>query len=92
MQRELIQDLLAYFYADNGIVASTQSERLQRVFNVLADLFVRFVLQKNTWNTEIIEFHPCHMPGIILVVEYERQVTGMGPNYWERQRMRVQCP
>ena len=31
----LKQDLAAYFYADDGLVASTQPERIQRAFDVL---------------------------------------------------------
>ena len=36
-----IWDLAAYFYAGDGIVASTQPERLQSSFDVLAGLFDR---------------------------------------------------
>ena len=44
----LIQDLLVYLYSYNGLVMSTQLERLQRVFDVLADLFDQVIIQKNT--------------------------------------------
>ena len=43
-----IQDLVAHFYANDGIFASTQPKRLQRAFGVLADLFNRVGLQVNT--------------------------------------------
>ena len=43
-----IIDLVAYFYANCGLVASTQPERLQRAFDVLTGLFDRFVLRTNT--------------------------------------------
>ena len=35
-----IQDLVAYFYANDGLVASTQPERLQRLFGVFSGLFL----------------------------------------------------
>ena len=47
----LIQDLSAYFYADDVLVTSTQMMRLQRAFNVLTDLFDRVVLRTNTCKT-----------------------------------------
>ena len=57
-----IIDLEAYFYADDGLVASTQSERLQRVFDVLTGLFKRVVLCTNMVNTVGMVCHPCHAP------------------------------
>ena len=55
--------LEAYFYADDGLVASTQPERLQRAFDVLTGLFNRVVLKKNTENTAVMVCQPCHAPG-----------------------------
>ena len=46
-----IIDLAAYFYANDGLVASTQPERLQRVFDVLTGIFYCVVLRKNTAKT-----------------------------------------
>ena len=40
--------LAAYFYSDDGLVESTQPERLQRAFDILTDLFNRVGLRK-TW-------------------------------------------
>ena len=46
-----IQDLLEYFYANNDLIASTQLERLQRVFDVLAALLNQVGLQTNARET-----------------------------------------
>ena len=51
-----IQDLAAYFYVDDGLVVSTRLKRLQMVFDVLADLFNRVGLRKNTQNTVSIVY------------------------------------
>ena len=48
----------AYFYADNKLVASTKPERLQRDFDVLADLFYWVGLQTNMRKTVSMEFQP----------------------------------
>ena len=42
-----IIDLAGYFYANDGLVASTRPERLQRVFDVLSSLFDPVVIRKN---------------------------------------------
>ena len=41
-----IIDLAAYFYANNGLVALAQPERLQRAFEVLTSLFNWIGLKK----------------------------------------------
>ena len=74
-----IRDLAVYFYAGNGIFASTQPERLQRAFNLLTGLFEQVFLRTNTWKTVSITFQPFHAPGRMLVMAYERQTTGTGP-------------
>ena len=43
----LVQDLAAYFYANNRIVMSTEPERLQREFNIITDLFSQVVPRMN---------------------------------------------
>ena len=88
----LIQDLTAYFYADNRLVMSTQLKRLQRALNVLTNLFNQVGLWKNKRNTVSMACQTRHTPVRMSVVVYGRRVTGMGQNYWERQRMQVQCP
>ena len=47
--RETFQELPVFFYADDGSVASPQTERLHRAFNILTDLFGQVGLCKNVW-------------------------------------------
>ena len=58
-----IIDLVEYFYADDGLGASTQPDRLQRAFDVLTGLFNRVILRTNTANTVGMVCHPFHAPG-----------------------------
>ena len=58
-----IIDLVAYFYADNDLVVSTQPERLQRAFDVLTGLFDQVDLQTNTADTFGMVCQPCNAPG-----------------------------
>ena len=88
----LIQYFVPYFYSDNGLAASTQPERLQRVFTVLIGLFCQFGLRTNTRKTVSMACQPCHMPGSILVVVYVRLRRRTGLTFWEWHRMLVQCP
>ena len=87
-----IQARVAYLYANDGIFALTQLDRLKRVFDVLADLFDRVGLHKNKGKTVSMAFQPCHTPGRMSEVAYEKRATGTGLTYQERQRMLVQFP
>ena len=55
---ESIKDLAVLLYADDGMVASPRTERLQGEFNVLADLFNRVVICTKVWKTLIMAYHP----------------------------------
>ena len=57
-----IIDLAAYLYDDDGLVASTQPERLHRSFDVLAGLFDHVSLRKNMANTVVMVCQPRHTP------------------------------
>ena len=74
----LIWDLAEYFYANNGIVASNQPERLQREFEVLTGLLDRVGLRKNTRKTVIMACHPFHTPGRMSMEAYGRLTVGTG--------------
>ena len=52
-----IRDLSAYFYANNGLVASTQLEKLYQEFDALTGLFYRVCLRKNTKKKVSIDYH-----------------------------------
>ena len=87
-----IWDLAAYFYAYNGLITSTQTERLQRAFAILTGLFDRVGLRTNTRKTASMACQPCHASGKMSVEAYERRTTGTGPTFWDRYRRRVHCP
>ena len=87
-----IQDLMAYFYADHGLIALTHLERLQKAFNVLTGLFNWVGLRNNMRNMVSIACQPCHTPGRMSLAAYEQRTIGMGPIFWERQWRRVACP
>ena len=81
--------LTSYFYANDGLVASTQPERIHRAFDLLAGLAV---LQKNMTKTVGMAFHPYHVSGGMPEAAYAQRVTGKGPMFWQCQRMQVECP
>ena len=61
----LVQDLVAYFYAGDVIVTLTQTEILQRAFDVLTDLFDRVGLWTNMRKANRMACNPCHMNDIM---------------------------
>ena len=56
-------DLAAYFYANNGLVASTQPERIQTEFDVLTSPFDQVGLHTNTAKMVGMVYQPCHASG-----------------------------
>ena len=57
----------------NGLVESTQPEKLQRAFGILTDLFVQVSLWTNNSNMLSMDFQTCHAPGRMSVDAYDRQ-------------------
>ena len=79
------------FYADDGMVASSDPRWLQWAFNALVGLFERVVLCTNVVKMVRMTFRPCPAAGNQLEVAYGRKMTGEGPTYHERQKERVEC-
>ena len=77
-----VQWLEAFFYADDGILASPRSARLQATLDVLTGLFDRVGLQTNVKKTVGIVFQPCRMAGVHSEAAYERifRVLVVNPN------------
>ena len=81
----------ALFYADDGMVASSDPDWLQGAFNALVGLFDRVGLQKNVGKTVSMVCHPCKAAGNITQAAYGKRLTGEGESYKEWQRDRVEC-
>ena len=71
---------------------SPRTERLQRSFGVLIDLYNRIGIQTNVRKMAIMVCRTCHTPDGLLEAAYEQHVTGIGPSYQEWLRCRVQFP
>ena len=68
-----------YFYADNGMVASSDSAWLQGAFNALVGLFDRVGLRTNGWKSVSMVCHPClAAAGKITQEAYGRRLTRGG--------------
>ena len=81
----------ALFYADDGMVASSDPRWLQGAFNTLVSLFDRVCLRKNVGKTVGMVCHPCQAAGNLSTAAYGRRVTGVGPTYRERLKGQVDC-
>ena len=49
--RQDVQQLVTYFYADDGLLALTRETRLQWMYDTLTELFDRLVLHTNVAKT-----------------------------------------
>ena len=80
------------FYADNGVVASSDPAWLQGAFSALVAIFNRVGLRTNVRKTVSMACHPCWAgAGNRTEAGYSRRLTGVGNTYTERQRERVAC-
>ena len=85
-----IIDLAEYFYVDDGLIPSTQPDMLKSDFDVLASLFGRVGLQKNTTNTVGMVCQHCHAPGAMSEEAYKIRTTGKLTTFQEHQWSRVE--
>ena len=82
----------AVFYADDGMVVSSDPAWFQGAFSALVAIFNRVGLQTNVGKTVIMACHPCWAgAGNRTKAGYSRRLTGVGKTYAERQRERVAC-
>ena len=79
------------FYADDGMVASSDPRWLQWAFTTLVGFFDRVGLNTNTGKTVSMICRPCTAVGNQLVEAYGRKMTGEGLTYLDRKRERVEC-
>ena len=81
----------ALFYADDGMVASSEPRWLQWDFDTLVSLFERVGLRTNVGKKVRMVYRPCQAAGTQSAASYGRKMTGEGPTYGERQKELVQC-
>ena len=81
----------ALFYANDGMVASSDPGWLQGAFNTLVGLFYSVGLWINAGKTVGMVYHPCQVDRNLTTEAYGRRVTGVGPTYRERLKGQVAC-
>ena len=78
------------FYANDGMVVSSDPTWLQGAFTTLVGLIDRVGLRKNVEKTVSMFCHPCQAgAGNRIEEAYERRITGEGRSYAKRQRERI---
>ena len=81
----------ALFYADDGMIASTDPRWLQWDFTILVGLFDRVGLKTNQRKTVSMACWPCSAAGNRLEQSYMHTMTGKGLSPRERKREQVTC-
>ena len=79
------------FYADDGMVTSSDPRWLKRAFSTLVGLFDRVGLWTNARKTDGMVCHPFQAVDTQLQVAYGRRMTGEVRSYRERQRGGIHC-
>ena len=65
-----------FFYADDGVVNSTDLGWIQTAFDTMTILFDRVGMRKNIKKTVGMVCHPCQAPGVRADKDYTWQITG----------------
>ena len=81
----------AFFYEDNGMVASNNLGWIQTAFDMLTGILDRVGLRKNFRKTVGMVCQPCRADGVWADKAYKRRMMGYGRSYQERHRERVRC-
>ena len=81
----------ALFYANNGVVASTDPGWLQSEFDFMMGLFDQVGLHTNVRKTVGMVFRTCQAAGVRAEKAYTRRMTGEGSSFKVRQQERVIC-
>ena len=79
------------FYADDGMIASSEPGCLQGAFRTLLGMFDWVGLRTNVRNMVRMFFCPCQAAVNNLEAAYEWRTMGVELSYQERQQVRVQC-
>ena len=78
-----------FFYAENGMVASTNPGWLKNAIEIMPGLLGQVGMQTNVRKTVGMVCQPCWAVGVQADKAYKRRMTGEGRSYQERQRERV---
>ena len=81
----------ALFYADDGMIASSNPQWLQWAFTQIVGLFDRVGLNTNINKTVSMTCRPCTAAENQSEEAYGRIMTGEGLTFRERKRERVKC-
>jgi hypothetical protein len=82
------QHKLALFYADDGLIASTDHEWLQTALDSLTNLFRREGLATNVSKTQAMTCTPGRTQGSYSDHAYQRKYSGIGPMHVEDMKSR----
>ena len=83
------QWLAAFFYTDDGLLASPRLARLQATLGVLIGVIEKFGLQTKINKTSGMVCQPYHMTDEHSEAAYARKMTGVGPSFRGPKRQQV---
>jgi len=79
------------FYADDELVTGTDSTRTQASMDIITQGFASLGLKMNASKTEYMVMTGGRHKVKISTTAYNRSVTGIGPTYDQRRKMKVHC-
>jgi hypothetical protein len=82
---------MALFYADDGLITSTDPARAQAAMDIITQGFASLGLKMNATKTEFMVMTGGRHTVRMSTVAYNRSVTGDGLTWKERRKVPVQC-
>ena len=89
--RQEVRHQNALFYADDGMVATSDPRWLQGKFSTLVGLSDKVSLKNNVGKTLGMVCRPCQATGTQSEAVYRKRIMLVGPYYQERQRFWIKC-
>jgi hypothetical protein len=79
------------FYADDGLIAGTDKEKIQQLLTTITDLFERIGLRMNAGKTKALISQPTITNHRICTPAFNRRKSGEGPSYLSDNRALINC-
>jgi hypothetical protein len=85
-------EILALFYADDGLLTSQEAQKVQLSTDFLVEMFCKVNLEANIKKLKTMVCLPNSVQGHISGPAYDRRILCEGETYKARKRRRIQCP
>ena len=92
IERAVLPEISANFYADDGLIAGFNAEQVQHGLSTITELFAKVGLNMNAAKTKSMVIVGARQYHSISDEAYERRMKGTGESYKTRMSRLINCP